>query len=1118
MVSRTLVVCHRNGVRLYRERCYEDPDNSPDAQQQTGVTSSGIFELVEARNEFRLRDAYLCVGAQPTLHEDKIVSSVYSRYFCVATGNDRTPHSVCVMSTAGHFVLHHELHANHRIVAMHLSVAALESMHDSRRTPLVLSIDEVGGVCVYDVARDAAVRLMQLPVPLCEWVEDANAAGKREGAMSLSCPSTEAMIADYLCSPHTRTEDYYVEGGVVTQAVLTGPCVEFCKHCGNLFSLGGKEAKGFVAMSAFVTSRANDVRPPHPATSSDTATSLDSAPQDAALLVTYIRFIWSPQGAYVWHERSLVREVAPVDVGEKGPALHHRPYHVGRPLTVLIGRPRLRLWRVQACTGHVLETRRVYEDAEGSGLGSRSAREYFVNWIPLGRHALRQHPSVTWFCVAALTGDGTLLLLGQSPQDVATPTVEVNPSGEHYTRRSTPMQLEAEAQERIKLESWLDGVEALSPPAETALSCSPVDSVMELVPVEPSAAVSSGICTKAYTVLMELYTPHRRRVFAESPLRPDVDAAVRCVIPNLSGNYLLLFLQDWETITRVSLPFESSVEPIAESLQIQRTGAVSTSTPPVRVETLTTDQSAEPAPFITTSIWDSTIGLINPSRWMPRGVFASTEASGYPLHHPQPNGPEPTEVPREPRPVAFNAYGLNLVRPLVSAVHYLTHEKDTAPATVATLRSPKEPSTPLDHARSSGADSHCTLREEGSGEMPSSSPCASGRSSLAPPSLSTGGISSRRVEAVFIQLKRDGPRRSGELKRRSHDDDRHSNASAVTRHPSHSPSELRDYAKQQVQSILQSEDMASSSPTNQREAVLYYHIHARLSQLEKVEEPQERSAQLNHWKDAHNSLYIAFSLGRDAIEDVARTARAAHATHKQQELLLYLRPVLEDARERGTYSTGFFAQYQDICERHLKDPHSDFDCAAFFESDGPLHAVMTQQEQDRCRYELEDLRLKHAAALELLDPTDTVVIYANEERIASAAGNRWVPHHTFPYDDVDGTALDLLRLNAEPDARDPSNWSWVSVERSCSAANDRVQYLRRELQGWSVGPWQYADRWPSAAESAFFEWSASEALSSQVRRRMLTRRRVYQPRLRERERLAAAQAKEQEALRMELGL
>ena len=134
----TLVTVHRSGVRLYRERHFTPTSHSTTtagaaasttaARRGAGI-SSGVFEQVESRSDFQVRESYLCTAMQPVLLDGAVLLSKWSRYFCVASGNDRVVHSVAVMSTGANFCLHHERHQTNKVVCMHCTQVATVPFH-----------------------------------------------------------------------------------------------------------------------------------------------------------------------------------------------------------------------------------------------------------------------------------------------------------------------------------------------------------------------------------------------------------------------------------------------------------------------------------------------------------------------------------------------------------------------------------------------------------------------------------------------------------------------------------------------------------------------------------------------------------------------------------------------------------------------------------------------------------------------------------------------------------------------------------------------------------------------------------------------------------------------------
>lgn len=586
IASNTLVTADRGGVRVYRERTTSCESGDP----RLTAPTSGVWELKEVRDSFNLTDAYLTAAIQPVLRDDVMQTTPYSRYYCVATGSDRTVHSVCVLSTAGRFTLHHELHGRNKIVAMHFTQLALEALQEDKLTPFVLSVDEAGGVVLFNVARDAAVMLQRRDRELYQMSEH-DLDSHRPAGGKVNPTLEEARILDEIhyyevvnkpkaaASPFRRvTGDrdesgadstmYRLESGLATQAVLIGPCVELCNRCHNVFSqpvargpsptsaaapAAAGSAARFVALSVVIATRARDVDPVDERGEVGPAA---AAVPEAELGVTFLRVLCSPSRAYVWHEIELVREAAPADVCDAGVALHAPAYLVGHPMTVLVARPRLRLWRLSGCTGQLLRTQRIYEDAEGGGAGKRCKTEFFIHWVPLGRHLLTQgtESQLSWFCVAAATDDDTLLLLGRDPldarhalghhengelgvwrEDTAAAASPLTASGDGVARAPQPRMYEQ--REREMLEAWLDEVTEEGQ-ASAAARKGPAGELQPLCGAQRADVVeekqSMAEPTKDYTVLVELYTACRSRMARASPHDPTRDPEERS-LPSSAG-------------------------------------------------------------------------------------------------------------------------------------------------------------------------------------------------------------------------------------------------------------------------------------------------------------------------------------------------------------------------------------------------------------------------------------------------------------------------------------------------------------------------------------------------------------------------------------------------------
>ncbi|KPA73950.1 hypothetical protein ABB37_09537 [Leptomonas pyrrhocoris] len=615
----TLVTVHRSGVRLYRERHLSPPLNTTASFLQgsaalrtpplsttlsatasttaaiRGVsTTSGVFELLEARSNFQLRESYLCAAMQPVLVDDAALLSKWSRYFCVASGNDRVVHSVAVMSSAAHFCLHHERHQMNKVVCLHCTQIATEPFHPAVLTPAVASVDEVGTVVLFDVEREVPCVLEKAPLWFRQsdgrvpsqpgTVEDLNTAQgshsrhpQRTPLLNQHLrPEEEDHVVDAMEKvPVKESAAYHLDRGVATRVTLVGPCLELCNHCHNAFT-SLSTSRGYTLVSVYVCSRSHDL--PSDTTQQDCSTA-------AELNVTLLRVLWGPRRAFVLEEVKIVQEAAPTDVCEAGVALAARPYQVGLPMTLLLARPALTLWQLRACTGERIDTRNLYRTTGSSssksgryGSPPRAASEFIIHWVPLGRHRLtmqnddRVGPQ-SWFCIAAVTDDDTVLLLGRAPQRCTTSSA-VSPAA--HTPVRSPVQsasaapLKAEEEEPGKfrdadLEGWLDDIH--TSPTSNPPYAAPLESSKGKSPANDATSADNGSSfALPYTVLMKLYSPASSSSTHETGnAAPSVAAGVVSIMPDLHDNRLLLFMADEEALLSVPLPFAERIATLTDS-------------------------------------------------------------------------------------------------------------------------------------------------------------------------------------------------------------------------------------------------------------------------------------------------------------------------------------------------------------------------------------------------------------------------------------------------------------------------------------------------------------------------------------------------------------------------
>ncbi|CAJ1032562.1 hypothetical protein Q4I32_006184 [Leishmania shawi] len=640
----TLVTVHRTGVRLYRERQLPALDTS--AAQPTSQSSStlgmvanrisssaavprasaaavlpgacsatGVFELIETRQRFQVRESYLCAAMQPVLVDGVLFLSKWSRYFSIASGSDRVVHGVSVMSSGAHFCLGHTQHQTNKVVCMQCTQVALEPCHPLSLTPAVVSVDEVGTVVLFDVEKEAAAVLERAPL----WYRQTNARPKEKrmaaegskftsttgdsGAQACRGPRQAPLQQQYLTP---EEEDhvlstmekasmserifYHLEHGVATRVALVGPCVELCNRCHNAFSRASSSSGGYRLVSVYLSSRARDV----PADAVQPEQLMEGEGDGAAELNTVLlRVLWGPRRAFVLEEVSLVQEVAPTRVCDVGIAIYAPPYQVGIPMTVILARPALELWSLCGCTGDLIETRRVYAaNSDVPRPGCRLAvSEFFLHWVPLGRHRLvveegaESEEERSWSCTAAVTNSGTVLLLGSAPMPVArkalgAAALVAAPHVGDPWRVAMEKELAVESFKDTDLEAWLDDIR--SPPsrssssavAESGSTAPAVTNAAEALAEESTAAYNNNnvsadhhAVTFPYTVLMELYAPQRSYNSRKRESTSSTPTGVLSVLPDWAANRLLLFMADHEVLLSVPLPFAERVGTLTDAPQ-----------------------------------------------------------------------------------------------------------------------------------------------------------------------------------------------------------------------------------------------------------------------------------------------------------------------------------------------------------------------------------------------------------------------------------------------------------------------------------------------------------------------------------------------------------------------
>lgn len=634
----TLLTVHRTGVRLYRERQLPAlappstlnmlasrlssnaavPSASPAAVPHGVCEATGVFELIETRHEFQILESYLCAAMQPVLVNGSLFLSKWSRYFCVASGSDRIVHGVSVMSSGAHFCLNHTQHQTSKVVCMQCTQLALEPCRPFSLTPAVVSVDEVGMVVLFDIEREVASVLEQAPL----WYRQSDARPREKGKATGPSDVTnstrdsgghggsghyQAPLQQQHLTPDEEDHIlntiekaamservvYHLEHGVATRVALVGPCVELCNHCHNAFSRSTSSSWGYKLVSLYLCSRARDVpadaRPPEQVGDGEGGGA-------AELNVVLLKVLWGPRRAFVLEEVHLLHEVAPTDVCDVGIAMNSSPYQVGTPLTLLLARPALELWKLCGCTGDLMETCRVYTaNSDGPRCDSRrDASECFLQWVPLGRHRLvvekatESEEENSWFCTVAVTNNDTVLLLGSAPMPVdhdalgETALAAASPAGDQGsgTTRKEPV---AESFKDTDLEAWLDDISvpasrSSSSPAAESGSTAPAAANGAGAPAAESTVTDDNgdnddvsaarhAVTFPYTVLMELYAPQRSYSSRTRESASAVSTVVLSVVPDWTANRLLLFMDDQETLLSVPLPFLERVGTLTDTKQ-----------------------------------------------------------------------------------------------------------------------------------------------------------------------------------------------------------------------------------------------------------------------------------------------------------------------------------------------------------------------------------------------------------------------------------------------------------------------------------------------------------------------------------------------------------------------
>ncbi|GET91030.1 hypothetical protein, conserved [Leishmania tarentolae] len=1269
----TLVTVHRSGVRLYRERQLPAlvpsstlsmlanrlsssggvPSESSASMPHEVCKATGVFELIETRHEFQVRESYLCAAMQPLFVNGSLLLSKWCRYFCVASGSDRVVHGVSVMSSGAHFCLNHTQHQTSKVVCMQCTQLALQPYHPLSLTPAVVSVDEMGMVVLFDVEREVASVLEKAPL----WYRQTNALGKTKGTTGDRIQVTNSTEDGYgdsrgshyqapLPQQHLTPEEedhvlntiekagiservvYHLEHGVATRVALVGPCVELCNRCHNAFSESSSSSRGYKMVSLYLCSRARDV----PTDVTPLEKVGDDDGNDAAELnVVLLRVLWGPRRAFVLEEVHLVHEVAPTYVCDVGIAMNSPPYQVGKPMTLLLARPSLELWRVYGCTGDLIETCRVYaanSDGPRSGYG-RAASEYFLQWLPLGRHRLTVEKTAeneeenSWSCTVAVTNNDTVLLLGSAPMPVIrdapgdTTLVAACRDGDEGSGAAQKESV-TEPFKDTDLEAWLDDISAPAsrssslPAAESGASPPAAAKAARLPAVESrtmdadagkhSVTAAQHAVTFPYTVLMELYSPHT--VYSSGrtqEVRAPVSTGVLSVVPDWMENRLLIFMTDQETLLSVPLPFRESARPLAdvgqhegdspERVDVAAGPLAGTGGVDGQQSSLSATQDRHFIPQKARAgdmmqyLRDASIQLWGSAEPL-NSIHVDTCAGGVSSAPPVLNA-SPTEAQRsweddravrQPSSTTAGEGGrapyrfFSFTRPLMGALFQMSGQnEEPAPPSVANAPLTKAVSSVTNGATAPDITVSVPPVPQGrNGAIGSPLTCLSPVAISAARERSCGHRHHRR-HGSSSESSRPGSsrhRRTRKSQCMSNGTPASSAAAAQTVIIEDGAAEQTSYISAQIALLREESEARRGTRTPETGAIAdkdhnaWHELASTVSQRQyalhrtaEVEEPLERNALLYAWKDGHNDLYIRFSVERDELQQgEAADAENGHAgalsprdetgslspdTSKYYRRTGSPRLILSRPAdvENGVHSMGFLSQYNAVLHRRADTASygNCFDFSSYFRTLQVPQHVLDAQERDKCRLELEDLRLQQARDLTSLHPYDMVTIFQNEERVpAKDAG--WRLHATFSYDDAeDGHVVDLQQLNRtavrNPSGTAASEWRWADASEVKAwtkehdltrSSTSRVKSLMKELKDWEVGPWTYSTRWPSREEElrgdCGFIWSTSEAPEHTCRRRRLTRLRVSIAELKRQTELMASHQRELEELRETLGL
>lgn len=1137
-----LITLHRNGVRLHR-------------QAAIGATETGTYELVESRiGDADYKDTYMLCTTDPVIDEDHYVLTKYARYFGVASGSDRSTHSVSVSSVASHFTLHHELHGTQRVAAMHFAMLCLNPINTAACTPILCSIDEVGQIVLFDIERNVAARV--------EFLNDAACGGTKSKELStlLNASSEEMRLAEkesalvtFLEGNAHLMEPFQYRAGLATQVALSGPCVEVCPHCHNFFSPSATREDAqtfFVGLTVAICARGQDVSAAGQRSCGGSITAGDEANRNdnasciknkaAKLHISFVRIIWSTKGkAYALWEKEVCSTVAKECVCDAGVTLCAQRYVIGEPQTIWTGGASsgtLSSW--SACTAELFCSSPPVLPGEVAVLSC----------MPLGWHVLSGKPvppqgsaqatdgdKDVWDMFALMTSRGELLLVGRRP-DGHTIDVKCPPSEWRAEQQIA-------ADERAVLENWLDDVEPPSSPFP-----SPSKKVGDHKP--PQDDKDDRHSAGKFVLLATLMS------FLSSDDSLCDGLAVRY---DYRTAKLMVFSLHDDTLVSVSLPFTSPLLPPKEDPP----GGVLHETETSLLPDTQLWQHTTTAVSQLMTGW-GTVGSLLPSRG---ASAASASATAEPSGVPQPVL-QPSTRPQERSSGLFGAfsgygaYNISIVRPLASALsHWTTSTTDAPTRADSSARAAVEPAASLpspspaesrERQSRESEEKHLYYPYSNATHTDSTNPSSSSSASATKTNVAAAAAAATAAAAVNTlpgrsattvhSVMSSSPQHSqgdgdgdedGHVRRRKRH--AHSRRSAGTSSPSScgswgSRAERRSTApKRYIDGILSSlldSRHCSPDPVSGNGFLLT----TTLSQLIELEEPAARNEIIFQWKDMADALVFGALAERDRLDEERRVNAIQEVQRCVEYAAIHVHDLVRDISKGKFASEAFMENFESIRHSRIqtRSQLGVFDFHTYFTQGTIPQKLIDMQERDRCQYEVEDLRIRHDAALQLLNPFEVVTIYQNEEkRVDLASGKaQWHPQSTVPFEDVGGHPVNLSdwNLTAGPDA--PKKWRWDTEEESDWAAEKQMDINRkvkktvqasRKLRQWTVDEWKYAPSWPvdnSNWGSAY--WCEADNPTMQVRRRALMRRRVNIKIKAERDALMEKQMDEMTQLRDEL--